>query len=86
MTFDELIDIKPKVRVADILQLFLLGKDDKIYLNLGRYNRLYIDYILQDERIIDDKWSDYYECEVKWIVEEYICDYHDLADLTLIIE
>lgn len=63
----ELIDIQPSVRVCDVIQLFLLGKDDKIYLNLASPNKNWYceDYILKDERIISDKWQHYYEREVK---------------------
>lgn len=86
MTFDELIDIKPNVRVSDIIQLFLLGYDDKIYLNLARINNGYSDYILKRQRIIDDEWSAYYECKVKWIEEECCGDYQDLSYLTLFID
>ena len=86
MTFNELIDIKPNVRVADIIQLFLLGYDDKIYLNLARFNNKgFSDYILKDERIIHNEWVKYYECKVKWI-EENSSEYPELADLTLFID
>lgn len=63
----ELIDIHPSVRVCDVIQLFLLGKDDKIYLNIASPNKngYCEDYILKDERIISDKWQHYYEREVK---------------------
>lgn len=63
----ELIDIQPSVRVCDVIQLFLLGKDDKIYLNLASPNKngYCEDYILKDERIFSDKWQHYYEREVK---------------------
>ena len=72
MKFMELIDIQPSVRVCDVIQLFLLGKDDKIYLNLMSPNKngYCEDYILKEERIISDKWQPYYEREVKWIEEE----------------
>ena len=86
MKFMDLIDIQPKVRVCDIIQLFLLGKDDKIYFNLSSPNRngYCEDYILKDERIISDEWQPYYEREVIWIEEE--CgDEPDLAYYTLVI-
>lgn len=87
MTFDELIDIKPDVRVADLIQLFLLGKDDKIYLNLAAPKNGYIeDYILMDERIISEKWIPYYEKKILWIEEEYQDEEGDLARLTLCID
>lgn len=86
MTFDELIIIKPNIRVADIIQLFLLSNDDKVYLNLARYNNGFEDYILKDERIIHDEWVKYYECKVKWIEEENTSVYPDLAEITLFIK
>lgn len=71
MTFNELIDIKPSVRVADIIQLFLLGKDDKIYITLSEYNNgEYVD-LLKNERIIHEEWEKYYDCNIKWIEENY---------------
>lgn len=86
MTFNELIDIEPDVRVADLIQLFLLGKDDKIYLNLAAPKNGYIvDYILNDERIISEKWEPYYEKKILWIEEEYPDEDGDLANLTLCI-
>lgn len=86
MKFMELIDIQPSVRVCDVIQLFLLGKDDKIYLNLAspNKNRYYEDYILKDERIISDEWQPYYEREVKWIEEECTGE-SGLGYLTLVI-
>ena len=83
MKFMELIDIQPSVRVCDVIQLFLLGKDDKIYLNLAIPNKngYCEDYILKGERIISDKWQPYYEREVKWIEEDCV----DFGYLTLVI-
>lgn len=72
MTFSELIDIEPDIRVADLIQLFLLGKDDKIYLNLAAPKNGYIvDYILNGERIISEKWKPYYEKKVLWVEEDF---------------
>ena len=86
MTFNELIDINPDIRVADLIQLFLLGKDDKIYLNLAAPKNDYKDYILMDERIISGKWEPYYENKILWIEEEYPDEDEDLARLTLCID
>lgn len=81
MTFNELIDIIPDIRVADLIQLFLLGKDDKIYLNLAVAKNDYdVDYILNDERIISEKWEPYYEKKILWIEEDY---QEDSARITL---
>ena len=88
MKFDDLINMQPNVRVCDIIQLFLLGQDDKIYLNLQAYNKFegreYYRYILKSERIISDKWDHYYENKIKWI-EEADPDDYDLGYLTLVI-
>ena len=34
MTFDNLLDLQPNVRLADLIQLLLMGYDDKIYVNV----------------------------------------------------
>lgn len=57
MRFDDLFDRKCEVKVCDIIQLFLMGYDDKIYLNLSD---IYENYILSKERIISHKWVPYY--------------------------
>ena len=84
MTFDELIDIKPNIRVADIIQLFLLGYDDKIYLNLAKIENGFPNFILKNKRIIHDEWIEFYTCKVTWIEQEETWD--DMAFLTLFIE
>ena len=71
MTFNKLIDIKPSVRVADIIQLFLLGNDDKIYITLCEYNNGEYVYLLENERIIHEEWEKYYDCNIKWIEDNY---------------
>lgn len=79
MNFMDLFDIEPTVRVCDIISLFLIGGDDKIYLNLANPN----DYMLKCERIISKGWEPYYECKIKWIEE---CSPEPgLSYLTLII-
>lgn len=80
MTFDELIDIIPNVRVCDIIQLFLLSGDDKIYLNLMTS---YEQYLLNVERIISGEWCKYYECKVICISVTYL---YESAVLTLVID
>ena len=64
MTFNELIDIKPNVRLADLIQLFLLGKDDKIYFDIqlgdSEFNHI---------RIIDSVLEGWYEYKVDYIEE-----------------
>lgn len=88
MSFRELIDdIKPNIKVADIIKLFLLGMDDKICLNLAAPKNGYAeDYILTRERIISNKWEPYYEKEIVWIEEEYPDEEECLAALTLCID
>lgn len=48
MCFDELFDRKCEVKVCDIIQLFLAGCDDKIYLNLSDTHECNILYLLDD--------------------------------------
>ena len=62
---------------------FLLGYDDKIYLNLKQIGpKFSVSYLLKNERIIHDEWKPYYENKVIWIEETYS---DDLAYLTLVI-
>ena len=86
MDFNEVVNRVPNVRVCDIIQLFLLGQDDEIYLNLAKpdENGLFYGYTLKNERIISDKWQPYYENKIKWI-EESDPDDFDLGYLTLVI-
>lgn len=76
MCFDELFDRKCEVKVCDIIQLFLAGYDDKIYLNLSDTNE---NYILYNERIISSKWIPYYECNILYLLDD------DCGFLTLVI-
>lgn len=55
MKFMDLFDIESTVRVCDIISLFLIGGDDKIYLNLANPNEN--DYMLKCERIISKGWK-----------------------------
>lgn len=75
MSFDDLFYRKCEVKVCDIIQLFLLGYDDKIYLNLSDTNE---NYILSEERIISSKWIPYYECNILYLLD-------DDCGLTLVI-
>lgn len=72
MNYMEIFDIQPRIRVCDIIHLFLIGGDDKIYFNLSTPNKKGYcdDYILKCERIISESWVPYYECNIKWIEEE----------------
>lgn len=69
MKFTELLDLRPHITVADLIQLFLLGYDDKIYMSLE--NNGGHEYLI-DERIISEKWQPYYECEVHHLADN--CD------------
>lgn len=55
----EEFDIQSNVRVCDIIHLFLIGGDDKIYINLATPNKKGYcdDYILKCERIISESWG-----------------------------
>lgn len=64
MTFNELTDLKPNVRLADLIQLFLLGYDDKIYFDISVCYKE-----LNHIRIIDPKLEEYYDYKVAWIEE-----------------
>jgi hypothetical protein len=76
MCFDDLFDRKCEVKVCDIIQLFLAGYDDKIYLNLSDTEE---NYILSNERIISSKWIPYYDRNILCILED------DGGFLTLVI-
>ena len=76
MSFDDLFDRKCEVKVCDIIQLFLMGYDDKIYLNLSDTKE---NYILSKDRIISSKWVPFYECNILYILDDG-CDF-----LTLVI-
>lgn len=86
MDFNEVANGVPNIKVCDIIQLFLLGQDDEIFLNLAKpdENGLFDGYTLKNERIISDKWQPYYENKIKWI-EETDPDDYDLGYLTLVI-
>ena len=66
MSFYDLFDRKCEVKVCDIIQLFLMGYDDKIYFNLSDTNE---NDILSKERIISSKWIPYYECNILYILD-----------------
>lgn len=86
MKFTDIFDIQVRVRVCDFIHLFLIGCDDKIYINLATTNKKGYcdDYILKCERINCESWVPYYECAIKWIEEECSGE-SGLGYLTLII-
>ena len=67
MTFDELVTLRPSLKLGELIQLFLLGYDDKIYfdiiINGDSYNPM------EHIRIIDSSLKPYYDCEIG-----YLCD------------
>lgn len=68
MTFDELICLKPNVSLSDLIQLFLLGYDDKIYVDILINNEEIFEHI----RIIDSKLEPYYEYKIEFLSDS--CD------------
>ena len=57
-----------------------MSYDDKIYLNLSDPNE---NYILSKERIISSNWIPYYECTIRYILDDSGEDGY--AFLTLVI-
>ena len=45
MNFDELIGLKPNLILAELIQLFLLGYDDKIYIDVEIGGELVLEHI-----------------------------------------
>ena len=70
MIFDELISLRPSLKLGELIQLFLLGYDDKIYFDIIINGDLYNS--MEHIRIIDEKLQPYYDCEI-----EYLCDDDD---------
>lgn len=59
MTFNELIDLRPNVTLADFIQLWLLGYDDKIYINV-KVGEVELEHV----RIIDSVLVQYYDYKI----------------------
>ena len=68
MKFDDLISLSPSVRLADLIQLFLLGYDDKIYIDLivHKINSKETTE-LSNIRIIDSCLQPYYEYKIEYL-------------------
>ena len=66
MSFDDLIMHDPKVTLADIIQLFLKGYDDKIYLDIFEEGNK---ELLTGTRIISEDLQPYYEREIEYFEE-----------------
>ena len=80
MTFDELIDIRPDVNLATFIQLWLLGYDDKIYIDV----RIGDEEILTDVRIIDSELVPYYEYKIAYFEDN--CGTPDCGMLTVVLK
>lgn len=65
MTFDNLLDLQPNVRLADLIQLLLMGYDDKIYVNVKEPIEL------SEVRIIDSALKPYYEYKIAYLEDSY---------------
>ena len=72
MTFDNLLDLQPNVRLADLIQLVLMGDDDKIYVNVIIHETNLKEPIeLSEVRIIDSSLQPYYEYEIAYLEDSY---------------
>lgn len=69
MKLIDIVDIVLHLRLCDLIQLFLLGHDDKIYIDLYWCYRDKIEPIYEEIRIINDKLEPYYENEITWLSE-----------------
>lgn len=64
MRFNELICTSPNVRLCDLIQLFLLGDDDKIYIDIVVDDTEFVNV-----RIISDVLEPFYERKVSHLEE-----------------
>ena len=68
MTFDNLLDLQPNVMLADLIQLFLMGYDDKICVNVIIHEANLKEPIeLSEVRIIDSALQPYYEYKIAYL-------------------
>ena len=65
MTFNDLIDLKPSITLAELIQLFLLGYDDKIYVDI----LVNAEKIFENIRIIDSELIPYYEYKIEYLTD-----------------
>lgn len=63
MTFNDLLDLKPNVTLGELIQLFLLGYDDKIYIDVEVGG----EEIMEHTRIIDEELEPYYEYKIQYL-------------------
>lgn len=79
MTFDDLITMKPNVNLASLIQLFLLGYDDKIYVDI----LIGCELVLEKVRIIDQQLQSFYERKIVYLEEG---DYDSRSILKISLE
>ena len=70
MKFDDLLDLKPNVTLGELIQLFLLGYDDKIYIDVEVGG----EEIIEHARIIDVDLKPYYEYKIQYLSGTYGSD------------
>lgn len=81
-TFDDLLSCEPKLKLGELIQLFLQGNDDKIYINvIDEKLHSYAEYLLVDTRIIDPALVKYYDYYIERLTDP--CDNNTL--LTIVI-
>lgn len=78
MTFNDLISMTPDVNLASLIQLFLLGYDDKIYIDILIKGKP----VLEGVRIIDSRLQVFYERKIEYL-EEGDYDSHSLLKIAL---
>ena len=79
MSFDDLITMKPNVNLASLIQLFLLGYDDKIYVDI----LIGCELALEKVRIIDEQLQPFYERKIVYLEEG---DYDSRSILKISLE
>lgn len=81
MTFNELIELDTYVTLAGIIQLFLLGDDDKIYINV--YGR--DDCFITNARIISSDLLPYLDKRILYL-EDPCFDKNSILNIHLDVE
>ena len=77
MKFDDIIDLQPKITLGELIQLFLLGYDDKIYIDLVIGGNEFRSESIDNVRILDSRLEPYYTNDILWM--------HEGADCLLVI-
>lgn len=81
MTILEMLDLEPKVMLADIIQLFLLGYDDKIYINIYGHD----EHFIMNARIISADLQPYLDKQIMYL-EEPCFDENSVLNIHLDME